>query len=127
MINRIKAQWAIKSGLSAVCANCIHYWARQEQVDEARPFEHFKPAEAGCGKDCGGPIMNRAFPLYEGPFKDKLASICFICGEEAHASVEMHGRGYLGVCEDHIDQFKRMLGKPGAPPPTVRERIVQVI
>ena len=30
-------------------------------------------------------------------------------------------------CNAHIDQFKKMLGKPGAPPPQVRERLVQVV
>lgn len=128
MIDATRAQWAIKSGLSAICAHCTRYWAKQELVPAARPLEHFKPAEAGCGEHaCGGPARDLAFPRYEGPLKGRLASVCFICGELPDATVEMHGRGYLGVCSAHIEQFKRMLGKPGAPPPQVRERIVQVI
>jgi hypothetical protein len=128
MIDATRTQWAIKSGLSAVCANCLRYWEKQDLVPEARPLEHFKPAEAGCQvRDCGGPIVNRAFPKYSGPLEGKLASICFICGAEPDAAVEMAGRGYLGVCNAHIEQFKKMLGKPGAPPPQVRERLVQVV
>jgi len=128
IVDASEVQWAIKSGLSAICANCLHYWRKQEQVEKARPLEHFKPSAASCDKrDCGGPIMDRAFPKYEGPLKDKLSSVCFICGDEPDATVEMLGRGYLGVCNRHIEQFKKMLGKPGAPPPQVRERVVQVI
>lgn len=128
MIDEARVQWAIKSGLSAVCANCLHYWRRQENAPVARPYEQFKPAEAACGHDgCGGPIRDRAFPDYDGPLKGRLASICFICGGEPDATVEMHGRGYLGVCKEHLEQFRMMLGKPGAPPPQVRERVVQVI
>ena len=121
-------QWAIKSGLSAVCAHCVHYWRKQDQVPEARPFEHFKPSESSCMVDsCGGPLLNRAFPMYDGPLREKISSICFICGEEPSAMVEMLGRGYLGVCGKHIEQFKKMLGKPGVQPPAVRERVVQVV
>jgi len=128
MLDPVKIKWAIKSGLSAVCANCIHYWRAQQHVPESRPVEGFKPIEAHCPfTDCCGPSFGKAFPRYDGPYKGKLATICYICGAEADAAIEMHGRGFIGVCDRHIEQFKSHLRKPNAPPPTVNERIVPVV
>ena len=63
--------------------------------------------------------MNRAFPEYKGPMKNRLAAICYICGNEADAGIQIGG-GMIGVCNrpgpmgrTHIDVFKKMITKPG--------------
>ena len=105
MIEILKAEQAINSGLVAICAWCEHYWNATDQ----RPVNH-----SGCvmGK-CGGPLMRKAFPLYKGPWKIKT-KYCFICGKESTASVDINNQGMIGICEEHIPKLKELLktGKP---------------
>ena len=109
MITAEMAKREIAMGLSAICAWCEHFHdakLRGEMIS--------------CGKrDCGGPSKNRAFPQYKGPISGKLASICFICGEEADAGIGIGG-GVIGVCnrkgpggETHLEKFKGMITEPG--------------
>lgn len=39
----------------------------------------------------------RAFPNYKGPWSPK-EKYCFICGRNADASVDIKGKGLVGVC-----------------------------
>ncbi len=128
MLDAKKVQWAIKSGLSAICAQCLHYWAAQQHIPDDDPAEGHKPVEAHCPRrDCGGPQFDLVFPKYEGPLAGRLATICYICGDEPDAMVEMHGRGHIGVCKKHLPSFREHLRKPNAPPPKVRERVVPLV
>lgn len=116
MIDALIADRLIAGGLSAVCAWCEHFW---------RVFEQNQGREAHCGMDCGGPMSHRAFPLYKGPMKNKFLDFCFICGKEASAGADINGKGCVGICNDHVPQFKKMLNsKKGSTPPIVKEREV---
>jgi len=117
MIESIKAKKAMESGFSAVCAWCEHYHIQLGQSD-GKTFN--------CGKECNGPGGDRpmAFPQYKGPMQSALASMCFICGGEAGAAVDIHGHGVLGVCEEHIGYLKDMLSRPGIKVNVKEEQVV---
>jgi len=117
------AKREIEAGLSAVCAWCEHWHNGKDQWTVTK-----------CGQmECGGPGANpaMAFPKYKGPWQNNLIKLCFICGEEPDAAVEIHGKGFLGVCKKHIVPLKRMLDRPGGKPrtgplPVVKEKFVPV-
>jgi hypothetical protein len=73
-------------GMVAVCAWCEH-------LHEAK----------GRGSDncetmgCGGPAALKSFPKYKGPMEGSLASICYMCGQEADFGAMLGGR-MIGVC-----------------------------
>jgi hypothetical protein len=95
MLKADQVELAIKQhGMSAVCAWCLKYWRARERDQ--------KPGAWRCQatKPCGGPMQGMAFPEYEGPLEGNLASVCYVCGGEPDAMVEIHGRGMVGVCKE---------------------------
>lgn len=109
MITAEMVKVEIKLGLSAVCAWCEHF-------HEAK----MRGKVMSCGRrECGGPAQGRAFPSYKGPMKERLSTMCFICGKDASAGIWI-GDGIIGVCQrrgpggkTHLDMFKEMMEKPG--------------
>ena len=119
MLTAEMAKREMETGLSAVCAWCEHWHSGK-----------FFDGRAGCLRSgCGGPGGRppRAFPQYKGPLQGQLASICFICGKDADASVEFHGgKGMIGVCDAHTVILKKLLLMHGGRSPVVSERWVAV-
>lgn len=114
MITREQAELEMQTGLSAICAWCEHWHEAKAKRAKGEPV--------ACAKDCGGPSSLRAFPLYKGPYKNNLASICFVCGEDAEAAVEIGG-GFLGVCGKHIQKVRDIMEQRKV---TVVERTVPI-
>lgn len=106
MISREIAIQAIEGGLAAICAWCEHYHTQASQ----HVNEKFR-----CGKRCGGPGADTpmAFPLYKGPMAGRLTAMCFVCGGDADAAVDVGGDGMVGVCEQHISLLRKMLARFG--------------
>jgi hypothetical protein len=120
MLTEAMVQREIDTGLSAVCAWCLHYW-------EARGRAKGTPFACGAG-GCGGPSQGRAFPRYNGPRPNK-ASYCFICGRDADMAVEFHAPdagGMVGCCAAHERMLKMVLANRRAQL-VVKERLVPVI
>jgi hypothetical protein len=120
MLTEAQVQREIDTGLSAVCAWCLHYW-------EAKGRAHGAPFACGAG-GCGGPSQGRAFPRYSGPRPHK-ASYCFICGRDADMAVEFHqpeAGGMVGCCKAHERMLKMVLANRRAQL-VVREQLVPVI
>jgi len=90
----------MQTGLCAVCAWCEHWHEAKEKRNLGQQMT--------CDKDCGGPSSLRAFPSYKGPYSGNLASICFVCGKDATAAVQI-GDGFLGVCEKHVQQVRDIM------------------
>ena len=123
MLTAEKVKKAIDGGMSAVCAWCEHYWNAQD----AGAVKGF------CNKpDCGGPLLMRAFPKYQGPMSTHLTRICYICGGDAEAAVEIHDQGMIGVCKQKgrgtadpcIEILKQQLNRPGMRPAAVVEKTI---
>jgi hypothetical protein len=112
MLTAEMAKAEIETGLSAVCAWCEH-WHENKERD--------------CGRDCGGPGSKmKAFPAYKGPWEGNLINMCYICGKEPDAAIELGG-GMLGVCKEHLEHFKKMIKRqPGDKLPVVKEQVVMV-
>jgi len=73
-------------------------------------------------QSCGGPLLGKAFPMYEGPLtKTAIASKCFCCGENADYLAELpRGAGFLGACTKHGEMLRPQSSQavePGALPP----------
>jgi len=116
MLDKVKVGQAMESGLAAICAWCEHYWEATDQ----KPDGH-----SGCVlKDCGGPLLHRAFPRYKGPWSPK-EKFCFICGKHADAAAEIGRTGMVGVCNEHMEKLKSLL--TSRKPVTIRERVVPLI
>lgn len=94
MLQKEQVDLAIKGGMSAVCAWCLKYWNAREHDKKAVAWR------CQSSKPCGGPMQGMAFPEYEGPMQGRLASFCYICGADADAAVEIHGKGIVGVCNN---------------------------
>jgi len=117
MLDKVKAEQAVKSGLAAICAWCEHYWIARD----LKPENH-----SGCVRyECGGPLAHKAFPSYKGPWSPK-AKFCFLCGKSADAMVDIHHHGELGVCGEHIQKLKELLAEKGKKV-VVREEVVPVV
>jgi hypothetical protein len=115
MLSEKLIQREIDHGLSAVCAWCEHHWVTLREG-----------ATPGCQQtECGGPMKDRAFPLYKGP-RPHLASYCYICGVEADMAVGIGGKGTVGCCDAHQSLMRRMLSRSGDPI-VVKEHLVQVV
>jgi len=97
MIDFEAADKKIKDGWAAICCMCEHFWEHKDK------FGH-----QNCGRECGGPIVQKAFPYYKGPWTNKTA-FCFVCGGSSNASVEIGRSGVIGVCDEHVESIKRML------------------
>lgn len=98
MLTEAQVQREIETGLSAVCAWCLHYW-------EAKGRAKGTPFACGVG-GCGGPSQGRAFPRYTGPRPNKAAH-CFICLEEHEKIWTADGYKQIGdvVVGDQILQL----------------------
>jgi len=117
MLDKMKVEPAIRSGLAAICAWCEHYWVASDQM----PEDH-----SGCVKpQCGGPASHRAFPLYKGPWRPK-EKFCFLCGKGADEMVDIQNSGSIGVCEEHVSKLKELL-TAGNGKVVVREEVVPVL
>lgn len=90
----------IKGGLCAICAMCEYFWnARGRNKNDI-----------DCGKKCGGPVRGMTYPMYKGPLGNNIHTICFICGNYPDgACVDIGGKGIVGICNEHIDLFKKMI------------------
>ena len=124
MITAEMAEGAIKRGMSAACAWCERYW-------EARAAG---ATDGSCGAiACGGPIRDMTFPMYRGPMI--LTKMCYLCGAQAEAAIEIRGQGSVGVCKGRgrgtaktcyelaMEQLRR---RPG-PIPVVKEFSVPIL
>lgn len=96
MLDVKKVDEMIKSGLSAVCAWCEHFWTQNDK-------------DAICVLSCGGPNSHKAFPMYKGPYEGKIQDMCFVCGGVPDAIVDINGQGVIGVCNNHMDLMKEMI------------------
>jgi hypothetical protein len=114
VITREDAEREMQTGLCAVCAWCEHW---HDAKAKRNPTQ-----QVACGKDCGGPSSLRAFPLYKGPYSGNLGKICFVCGEDAEASVQIED-GFLGVCGKHIQTVRDIMEQRKV---TVVERTVPI-
>ena len=101
-----------------VCAWCEHW---HNAIDNG--------SNIGCGKECGGPVVGKGFPLYKGPID--LSKYCFICGNDATSCVRIGGK-LIGVCNKIgsgnitcLDRLRKILS--GQKNIVVRERVVPVI
>jgi len=115
MLDDLKVDQAMRSGLAAICAWCEHYW----EDSGKRPVNH-----SGCVQDCGGPLVHGSFPRYKGPWSPKH-KFCFICGKMADAAVDIGGKGMIGVCDDHALLLKSLLTTRKTV--TIREKVVPIV
>jgi hypothetical protein len=95
-----KAALARELGYGFTCSMCAKLWRNMERGVQAG-------CEAATSKrECGGPVVGKPFPLYEGPLSDSAhAAHCFCCGkpgEHGDRSVEVEGsrRRFL-LCSEH--------------------------
>lgn len=89
-IDSRRVRLALSRGLSSVCSSCEHWW---EAADRGL---------SNCGKDCGGPIGGRDFPLYKGP-RTRLDNTCFAaCVSTSDYVVRIPGGRDIGVCSKHL-------------------------
>ncbi len=87
MITSEMAMLEMSTGLSSVCAWCEHWHEAKD-----------RNVEVDCGRlKCGGPSVGRGFPAYKGPMAGHLSEICFICGKNPDAAVDI-GQKMIGVC-----------------------------
>ena len=95
---------AVASGLPVTCATCNYY-------HEAR-----LKGLPGCGKmACGGPIIGRDFPDYKGQItKEKLNSICLICGDGliTHRIIIPGKEQQFALCNTHKNSFNGVILDP---------------
>lgn len=90
-------------GFSFICANCTKL-----HIGIKRGEKHC--GHALRGRSCGGPIVELAFPEYEGPLtRQTIADICFRCGKESTRLIEVKGKGFVGACTEHIDMINKMI------------------
>lgn len=93
-------------GLSFVCATCRHYWeARKNGVPGH---------QCAATNPCGSPLRKDVFSEYDGPLRDDLMNICFVCGERSKYGLAVKGKKkVVGVCLEHLKMFKGALGDVG--------------
>jgi len=99
----------MKAGYAFPCACCFKL---HRAIDRGLEFcEHAKD------QSCGGPLLGKAFPLYEGPLtQTMIASKCFRCGEKSAYLAELpREAGYLGVCEEHKHMLRPESSKAMVP------------
>lgn len=109
----------MKDGYSFVCAHCVKLWkAKESSFDGCGSF-------LINGSECGGPLVGKVFPYYEGELKGYLVKFCFVCGEEPDAVLEVNN-GFLGVCDEHINVLHDF-SKPGEKPPFIMNKKVNLI
>jgi len=85
---------ALSMGFAFPCACCKKLWWGFE-----RGLDRCKAAVEG--QDCGGPVVDQAFPLYEGPLtRHSIANMCFRCGKNADEAF-VTPTGWVGTCKYH--------------------------
>lgn len=114
-------QILLSDGFSFVCANCEHMWWATEDI---KRYKTRICKEGVLGNSCSGPLLNMAFPLYQGPLKSVLSKFCFRCGTESDLVVIVPG-GKVGVCQEHVE-ILRMFSLPGIPPPILLKRKIDL-
>jgi len=76
--------------LAFICRLCEHMARAKEQGRDQ------------CNQPCGGPSKMLAFPCYQGQIeRTYLAKFCYLCGKNASKTLDVGGRGKLGMCETH--------------------------
>lgn len=98
------AAMAMADGLSAVCATCTKYWEAKDK------------GLSGCNQpECRGPIGGGVFKDYDGPLKDALARICFVCGSPSKYGIKVSGfQRIIGACKDHISYVRDYKSESGS-------------
>lgn len=96
-------------GYAFPCACCFKL---HRAIDRGLQF-----CEHANDQSCGGPMVGKAFPKYEGPLaKSIIAQRCFRCGEKADFLAELpQEAGYLGVCETHSHMLRPESSKAMVP------------
>lgn len=107
MIRREDVVAAVAGGLSFVCAMCTKHWSASAHGEGCR-----LPEVGGCG----GPLAGLAFPAYEGALEGHLSMVCFVCGQDSTKSVEVLGRGIVGVCDGHVEMLSTFSRRGTRPP-----------
>jgi len=82
----------LKKGFAFPCTVCAKMWRALDRGAEV--------CEASM--TCGGPMMGKSFPDYEGVLNGSLVRFCFRCGRQASKLVSPPDGGYIGVCDEHI-------------------------
>lgn len=102
-LDALKVHQVIQEGLSPVCGTCRHFWTARDQNRET------------CGKDCGGPIIGRDFPEYDGPMV-QLDKFCFACTKEADYAIRgSRATRLVGVCRGHLALIDRVTAQDVRP------------
>lgn len=84
-------------GFGFVCACC-------DRLQEGLEAGSFGCTATRDHLDCGGPLVGMSFPAYKGPLTiQTIATRCFRCGEDFHATMEVRNGGYVGVCKAHVN------------------------
>lgn len=111
----------MKKGFSFICAHC-------KKMFEARARNSYKCAIESSDKMCCGPFSNEpnVFPLYEGELTGSFVNFCFWCGERPVAAIDIYGKGFLGVCKDHIEELDKV-GPEGSKPRFVTRKTLPLI
>lgn len=100
-----KVRLVVANGLSFTCAMCLKYWRAHDRSGVA--VSEFVSCD---GIDCGGPIVGKSFPEYEGPLTaDFMASHCFRCGDPATKIAVVNGGRHVGVCQRHVLTMDRLV------------------
>lgn len=119
MIDTRLVKKALAAGVVFNCAMCEKFWWGIE-----RGLEHCKAV--ADKKPCAGPFGKQAYPEYAGPLRGHLHTVCFVCGDEPSAVVEVLGKGRIGVCKAHVSDIESF-SKKGEAPPFVTHQILQVL
>jgi len=114
-----EVQKLVSEGVSFVCAMCENWWWSHDRGLDM--------CKAGIlGKECSGPIGGNCYPEYLGPLSSNLVNVCFRCGAQSIAAVEVFGKGMCGVCKEHIEMLDSY-GKLGDKPRFITHDHVPVI
>jgi len=86
-------QWLLSLGYAFPCAFCSHMG----------PSDRYEYPSCSM-ENCGGPFVGRSFPCYQGVLtRTTLATHCFRCGEPAEEAIVTNDKGYVGVCQKHLN------------------------
>lgn len=99
-MNQDLARKLMERGYAFVCAHCakLHRQA-------ARGLAMCEMALSA--RECGGPMVGKAFPEYEGPLtRDTIADLCFRCGKPSENLVQVGGTGFVGACKEHVEMLR---------------------